>query len=215
MDSSAHPLDFLHAFRDSLYRCFDRRADALFELTDAILTAGFVPSPVHLSLAAVHRRGWGSFYAALSNGRIDEGGLRSLLSRHPLGDESLGDPPIYAVDVSVWSRCDAEASPGRGYYYHPSRHSAGQPIVAGWAYQIVAELGFERDSWVAPVDARRVRPTEDTDEAAAEQIRALMGQLPEPETVPSSSSMPSLRSGQTPACSGRRTGAMQTWVKVA
>jgi hypothetical protein len=214
MDSSAHPLDFLHAFRDSLYRCFDRRADALFELTDAILTAGFVPSPVHLSLATVHRRGWGSFYAALSNGRIDEGRLHSLLSGHPLGDVSLGDLPIYAVDVWVWSRSDAEASPGRGYYY-PLRHSAGQPIVAGWAYQILAELGFERDSRVAPVDARRVRPAEDTDEAAAEQMRALMGQLPEPETVPSSSSMPSLRSGQTPACSGRRTGAMQTWVKVA
>jgi DDE superfamily endonuclease len=170
--------------------------------------------PVHLSLAAAHRRGWGSFYAALSNGRIDEGRLHSLLSGHPLGDGSLGDLPIYAVDVWVWSRSDAEASPGRGYYY-PLRHSAGQPIVAGWAYQILAELGFERDSWVAPVDARRVRPAEDTDEAAAEQMRALMGQLPEPETVPSSSSMPSLRSGQTPACSGRRTGAMQTWVKVA
>jgi hypothetical protein len=55
MDSSAHPLDSLHAFRDSLYRCFDRPADALFELTDAILTAGCLPSPVHLSLAAVHR----------------------------------------------------------------------------------------------------------------------------------------------------------------
>jgi hypothetical protein len=170
--------------RLSLYRCFERRADALFELTDAILSAGSVPSPVHLSLAAVHRRGWGSLYAALSKGRIDEESLRGLLSRHPLGDGSPDDPPIYAVDVSVWSRCDAEASPGRGYYYHPSRHSAGQPIVAGWAYQIVAELGFERDSWVAPVDARRVRLAEDTDEAATEQIRALMGRLPEPGAVP-------------------------------
>jgi hypothetical protein len=53
-------LDVLHAFRDRLYECFDRRADALFELTDSILTAGVVPSPVHLSLEAVHRRGWGS-----------------------------------------------------------------------------------------------------------------------------------------------------------
>lgn len=146
MDSSAHPLDSLRAFRGSLYRCFERRADALFELTDASLTAGSVPSPVHLSLAAVHRCGWGSLYAALSKGRIDEESLRGLLCRHPLGDGSPDDPPIYAVDVSVWSRCDAEASPGRGYYHHPSRHSAGQPIVAGWAYQIVAELGFERDS---------------------------------------------------------------------
>ena len=174
MDSSAHPLDSLHAFRDSLYRCFERRADALFELTDAILTAGSVPSPVHLSLAAVHRRGWGSLYAALSKGRIDEGRLRGLLSEHPLGDGSLGDPPIYAVDVSVWSRCDAEASPGRGYYYHPSRHSAGQPIVAGWAYQLIAGLSFERDSWVAPTDARRVRPEEDVNEVAVAQVKDLL-----------------------------------------
>jgi DDE superfamily endonuclease len=159
MDSLAQSLC---AFRDSFYRCLDRRADALFELTDAILTAGSVPSPPHLSLAAVHRRGWGSLYAALSMGRANEAGLQDLLSRRPLEGGELGSPPIYAVDVSVWPRCDAETSPERGYYYHPSRHSAGQPIVAGWAYQLVAQLGFERDSWVAPVDARRVRPTNKT-----------------------------------------------------
>ncbi len=160
-DSSAQSLDALRAFRDSLYRCFERRADALFELTDALLTAGPVPSPPHLSLAAVHRRGWGSLYAALNMGRADEAGLQDLLCRHPLEGGEPGCPPIYAVDVSVWPRCDAETSPERGYYYHPSRHySAGQPIVAGWAYQLVAQLGFERDSWVAPVDARRVKPTQ-------------------------------------------------------
>ena len=175
----------LCVFRGSFYRCLDRRADALFELADAILTAGCsVPSPPHLSLAAVHRRGWGSLYAALSMGRMKEGGLRGLLSGHPLGDGGTGAPPIYAVDVSVWPRCDAETSPERGYYYHPSRHSAGQPIVGGWAYQFVAQLGFERDSWVAPVDVRRVRPTQDTDEVAAEQVRALVERLPELDAVP-------------------------------
>jgi hypothetical protein len=55
MDSSSQPLDSLHAFRDSFYRCLDYRADALFELTDALLTGGSVPSPPHLSLQAVHR----------------------------------------------------------------------------------------------------------------------------------------------------------------
>ncbi len=61
-------LGALRTFRDSLYRCFDRRADALFELADAILAADVVPSPAHLSLEAAHRRGWGSLYAALSRG---------------------------------------------------------------------------------------------------------------------------------------------------
>src|SRR5215216_2417458 len=183
MDSPAQPLKGLRAFRNSFYRCFDRRADALFELTDALLTAGTVPSPVHLSLAPVHRRGWGSLYAALSRGQVDEGSLRELLARRA----SVGDgdrSSIYAVDVSVWPRCDAETSPERGYYYHPSRHSAGQPIVAGWAYQLIAQLGFERDSWVAPVDAKRVKPTENTDEVAAEQVRALVQRLPEPKDMP-------------------------------
>jgi hypothetical protein len=82
------------------------------------------------------------------------------------------------VDVSVWSRCDAEASPERGYYYHPSRHSAGQPIVAGWAYQLVAGLSFERDSWVAPTDARRVHPEEDANEVAVAQVKDLLRRAP-------------------------------------
>jgi hypothetical protein len=142
----------------------------------------FATSPDRL--AAVHRRGWGSLYAALSMGRMDEDGVRRLLSLHPLRHPGPDDPSIYAVDVSVWPRCDAEASPERGYYYHPSRQSAGQPIVAGWAYQLVTQLGFERDSWVAPVDARRLRPTQDTDEVAAEQVRALVERLPEPEALP-------------------------------
>jgi hypothetical protein len=131
-----------------------RRADALFELTDSILTAGRVPSPAHLSLAPVHRRGWGSLYAALRKGQVDEEALRDLLAEH----RPTGAAAVYAVDTSAWPRCDAECSPGRGYHYHPSRHSADQPIVAGWAYQFVAGLSFARDSWVAPMDARATPP---------------------------------------------------------
>jgi hypothetical protein len=167
------PYDALHAFRRSFYECLHPRADALFELTDAILTAdAAVPSPVHLSLQASHRRGWGSFYAALDRGRINAEALRRLLVRHPLAG---GDPPVYAVDVSVWPRSDAECSPERGFYYHPSRHSAGQPIVAGWAYQFVAQIGFVRESWTAPVDVVRVRPEQEPNVLAAEQIEKLLG----------------------------------------
>jgi hypothetical protein len=163
----------LRAFRGRFYGCLGRRVDALFELTDAMLTSGTVPSPVHLSLAAVHRRGWSSLYAALWHGAIDEEALREVLAHRMSIDEdgeSYGTS-VYAVDQSVWPRCDAEASPGRGYYYHPSRHSAGQPIVAGWAYQLVAKLGISRDSWVTPADVRRVKPEGDANEVAAEQVK--------------------------------------------
>ena len=176
----ADSLDALRAFRGLLYECFERRSDALFESNDAILTAGVVPSPVHLSLQPPHRRGWGSLYAALSRGRIDAEALREVVARHPLEEDRA---PIHAVDVSVWSRCDAESSPERGYYYHPSRHSAGQPIVAGWAYQFVAQLGFARDGWVAPMDLKRVRPVENSNEVAADQMNGLLRRLPERDNV--------------------------------
>jgi hypothetical protein len=160
------PPDALQTFRRSFYECFHRRADALFELADAILCAdGAAPSPAHLSLKASHRRGWGSLYAALDRGRIDDEALRKLLARLPLAG-AQGEGPVYAVDASVWARCDAECSPERGFYYHPSRHSAGQPIVAGWAYQWIAQLGFARESWTAPVDVQRLRPAQDANEVA-------------------------------------------------
>ena len=181
MDSSA--LDTFHAFRNSLYDCLHRRADALFELTDALLTAEQIPSPVHLSLQPSHRRGWGSLYNALSHGRIDAQALRRLLAHHPLA-ASETTTPVYAVDVSVWDRCDAECSPERGFYYHPSRHSAGQPIVAGWAYQFIAQLNFIRESWTAPVDALRVHPMEDANMVAAGQVNGLLGRLGKEASVP-------------------------------
>jgi hypothetical protein len=42
---------------------------------------------------------------------------------------------------------------------------------------LVAELGFERDSWVAPVDGRRVPPEQDANDVAAEQVSALLKRL--------------------------------------
>src|SRR3954451_21932375 len=95
-----------------------------------------------------------------------------LLPRYPLAGGE--EPCVYALDVSVWPRCDAEASPERGFYYHPSRHSAGQPIVAGWAYQWVAQESFARDSWTAPRDVRRVPPRANVHTVAADQIRAVL-----------------------------------------
>lgn len=168
------PPDALRAFRRSLYECFHRRRDALFELTDAILSAdGAIPSPAHLSLQTSHRRGWGSLYAALCKGRIDTDALRRLLARHPLAGAEE-ETPVYAVDVSVWDRCDAECSPERGFYYHPSRHSAGQPIVAGWAYQFVAQLNFVRESWTALMDVERLRPGQDANVLATGQVRSFL-----------------------------------------
>ncbi len=161
-------------FREGLHRYCWRWGDALFELADAALCA---PSPVAsvpaLSLEPVFRRSHGSLYKALDRGRIDEEQLRGLLVEH----RPTTWPLVFAVDASTWDRCDAECSPERGYYYSASKHSAGQPIVAGWSYQWICQLNWAYDSWTAPLDVMRIAPLLDATTATVEQIRRLVGLL--------------------------------------
>lgn len=71
----------LQEFRSKLYACLTSRADAQFELTDAILCADHaVTSLVQLSLEAEFTRGHGALYDALADGRIDEEALATLLT---------------------------------------------------------------------------------------------------------------------------------------
>ncbi len=70
-------IDDLAVFRCVFYDCLSLRADALFELTDAVLCAeGPVTTLVGLSLAAEHRRGHGGLYDGLGSGRIEVSRLR-------------------------------------------------------------------------------------------------------------------------------------------
>jgi DDE superfamily endonuclease len=74
-------LEKLREFRSRLYDCLARRADALFELADAVLCADHaVTSLVRLCLEPEFTRGHGALYDALSAGRIDDEQLLSLLA---------------------------------------------------------------------------------------------------------------------------------------
>ena len=174
-------LDELRGFRHELYATLSGWGDALFELCDAALCApGPISSVPTLSLEPVFRRSHGSLYKALAQGEIDVDRLRRLsVARRP---EHW--PLVFAVDASTWDRCDAECSPERGFYYSASKHSAGQPIVAGWSYQWICQLDWACDSWTAPVDVERIAPERDATTATAEQIRRLVGLLPDDGEVP-------------------------------
>ncbi|HEX8769051.1 MAG TPA: NF041680 family putative transposase [Jatrophihabitans sp.] len=163
----------LRRFRGEVYDCLDRRADALFELIDGICSPITIGGVAHVSLASGARRGHGAGYAAVSAGRIDTGMLAEVLAGH----RPAGWVPDFAVDTTVWARCDAECSPQRGFYYHPSRHSAGQPIVAGWCYSWLVALSAGADSWTAPLDACRLLVGDNPNLVAAGQIRQLLPRL--------------------------------------
>jgi len=171
----------LRSFRAQFYGALTRWADALFELTDALLcAAGPVHSVPSLSLEPEFERSHGSLYKSLAKGHIDENALRALLVEHRPADWPL----VFAVDASTWARCDAECSPERGFHYSASRHSAGQPIVAGWSYQWINQLNWAKDSWSAPVDTMRISPATDATGATIDQVKRLVGLLPSDKEVP-------------------------------
>ena len=180
---AADPIRTLRSFRVGLYRCFTGWADTLFELCDAVVCS---PASVHsvpsLSLEPVFRRGHGSLYKALDRGGIDTDQLRRLLVTH-LPEPGVG-PRVFAVDASTWDRCDAETSPERGFYYSASKHSTGQPIVAGWNYQWINQLCFTPDSWTAPADVTRIAPADTHTDATVAQIRQLFTFLPDEQHAP-------------------------------
>ena len=179
--STATRLDALVRFRQEFYGCLSSWADALFELCDATLCAqGPVGSIPALSLESEFTRSHGSLYKALARGRVDEPGLRRLL----VSARPVDWPLVFAVDASSWARSDAETSPGRGFYHSASRHSAGQPIVAGWSYQWISQLSWSNDSWSSPLDAMRLTPGQDATSATVRQVRRLVGLLPKDSEVP-------------------------------
>jgi hypothetical protein len=174
---AAEALDKLAAFRGELYRCLARRADALFELADAVLCGA---SPVRvlaeLSLEPEHRRGHGAAYDAVNAGRVDLARLRWSLAALPLPGWPDGRIRL-AVDVSNWLRPDAETSPERLFCHCYARGKGNAQMIPGWPYSFIAALEPGRTSWTAVLDAVRLGPADDETEVTASQVRDVAERL--------------------------------------
>src|ERR1041385_601738 len=132
-------LGLLSRFRVEFYECLYKRADALFELTDAVLcTDGPVKTLVELSLAHEMRRGHGALYAALDKGWCEPARLRRALADLPLPRITDGRIAL-AVDVSNWLRPDANTSPERLFCHVHGRRAdrSCDQLIPGWPYSFV------------------------------------------------------------------------------
>ncbi|MFI1354488.1 transposase [Streptomyces sp. NPDC020898] len=126
--------------RTELYSCPTARADALFELCDALLcTDGPVWTPVDLALAPEHRRDHGALCGGLNQGRIDFARLRRALASVPLPRAADGRI-VLAVDVSPWLRPGANTCPDRSFCHPFDRGEGKHQMVPGRPYSIVAAL---------------------------------------------------------------------------
>ncbi|MFG2261234.1 NF041680 family putative transposase [Streptomyces mirabilis] len=171
------PLAELSRFRGVFYDCLTGRSDALFELADAVLcTDGPVKTLVGLALAPEHRRGHGALYGALNRGRLDVARLRAELAGLPL-PHAAGGRLVLAVDVSPWLRPDADTSDARSFCHTYGRGDAKHQMIPGWPYSWIVALESGRTSWVAPLDAVRLRPGDDLAAVTAAQLRDLIERL--------------------------------------
>ena len=173
----ADVLGELSGFRERFYDCLAGRADALFELADAVLCAsGPVASLAELSLAPEHRRGHGAGYDAINHGRIEIDRLRTTLAGLPLPRAANGRIAL-AVDVSHWLRPDAACSPERLFCHTYARGKGQAQMIPGWPYSFVAALETGRTSWTALLDAVRLRPADDATAVTAAQLREVVGRI--------------------------------------
>ncbi|WP_217898688.1 NF041680 family putative transposase [Haloechinothrix alba] len=173
----ADALGDLAGFRGEFYRCLPRRADALFELTDAVLCAeGPVSTLVGLSLAGEHRRGHGALYDGLASGRVEIDRLRRSVAGLPLPRDRDGRI-VLAVDVSPWLRPDAATCPDRSFCHVYGRGKGSAQMIPGWPYSFVAALETGRTSWTTILDAWRLGPCDDATAVTAAQVREIIERL--------------------------------------
>lgn len=169
--------NILKDFRQQISGCFERGADALFSVCDALLSESQARSLVELSQAPCFERGWSSLYQGLTNGKINEEAMRSVCIQALLRDRASDKPICISVDSSSVPRPEAETSQERGIIYVPNLPRAAKPVSVGWQFSTVMLLPNVAGSWVSILDQRRIRTDQTAIEGAISQLREVVPQL--------------------------------------
>jgi hypothetical protein len=136
----------LEQVRQQIYACFERRADALFQLTDALLGESQAKSLAELSLSPNFQQKWTSVYAALQDGRINIEHIRATLVPALLAEKPESELVWIAVDGSIIPRPDAVTSEDRTIIHLSNLPLVKKPIGVGWMFSSVVLIP-DQTSW--------------------------------------------------------------------
>lgn len=161
-------------FRQAVHQNLGQAKDALFELSDAIITMPSVQSFAELSCSQYFRRGWPSAYEALQDGRPDRKRLLQLYSQQ-ITD---GERPILAGDHTAWPRVTAYTLRDRTVEHQPNPVPGGPPITLGHGYSTLVWVPEKKGSWAMPLLHERISSQETPFSKASEQLRLVQSLLP-------------------------------------
>lgn len=164
----------LEQIRQQISRCFERSRDALFNLSDALLSEPQARSLPELSLSPFFTRQWPSVYEALEDGRIDVERLRAVFVETLIA-QRVDDEPIWlGLDSSHIERLEAETSADRGMIYVPNMPHVSKPVSVGWQFSTVMLLPEQPSSWVGILEQRRIGTEQTAIEVGIAQLRAVL-----------------------------------------
>jgi hypothetical protein len=168
--STKENINSLIEFRQAIYEHgFLARKDALFDLLDALVIEGKVPSFAYLSQSEQFRRKWPSLYAAVEDGRLDSPWLRQYLGRRVPAQGIQ----VFALDGTSWPRPRGRTLADRQYVYQASSAVNGGTVTIGYPYSLLEWSVESHSSWSLAVDVRRVNSSQTATAVGAEQIRHL------------------------------------------
>jgi hypothetical protein len=169
-ETTKKDINKLIEFRQAIYaHALLARRDALFDLLDALLSAGPVSSFAMLSQSDQFRRKWPSLYAAVEDGVLDSHWLRCFLGQEVPRQGIC----VFPMDGSPWPRPRSRVLDDRQYVYQATSDVNGGTVTVGYPYSLLEWCAEPHSSWSLPVDVRRVPSTQTAQEVGAEQIKAL------------------------------------------
>jgi hypothetical protein len=166
-----------------MYQSFNKRADTLMDLVDAVCSQTRANSVVELSLQSCFQRSYSAIFKAMDEYRPGDDDLGKLAGPY-LPQPEQRPFWLLGVDVTPQPRPYARTLEERGFVYQPNVIWGNKPITIGHQYSTVALLpekeGAHPAPWVVPLSCRRVKLAESKTLVGAEQIGALLenAQLP-------------------------------------
>ncbi len=167
----------LDHLRQQIYSCFERSRDALFNVSDALVSESQARSLPELSLSVFFERQWSSVYEALQDGRINVERLRKVFVEALIESKPTDEPIWLGIDSSGMQRLEADSSRDRGMIYVPNMPHATKPVSVGYQFSTLMLLPEQPSSWVGILDQRRIGSDQTAIAVGIEQLRAVLPQV--------------------------------------